>query len=333
MHALMTFALLAGGEAAVSPAAISFLDDTDRAIIAFGLLVASLVVFIVSTRQWPVLQRSLIWGLGVALLGLSVCASSDVGGGKFFSSLNDVLGNETARSSILSNRGYVVGYAEPLLNIMFMLCAAFAAVALIAFTPGEAIERNLRRVALVIGGAVLGALLTLGLAIVGLGGNAKRAVYIARLTDADVIDGDTIRMGDVSLRIAGIEAPETNSEEDRANDPTTLELRSLVRDNVVVCARPRLDEENADKPPPESFGRPVVECFLAKKGFEEGNLGQILVNEKKARACRKEAQEHPYWKALKAASECVKDGLPPCPNGYRDACGLWENRSPVEAKP
>lgn len=300
-------------------------SDTGGAAVALALLVASLIAFLVSTRQWPLRQRAFVWLAGAGLLLGSVFIGGDVvGGGHFFSSLSEVLGDSVARSVIANNFHYVAGYAEPLLNTLFVLCWVFAVVALIAFTPGEFIERNLRRAALIIGGAVLGTLLTLGLAIVGLGGNAKRAVYIAKLTDADVIDGDTIRMGDVSVRIAGINAHELECEGDDCGGPGVAArqfLRNQTRGQVVVCIRPR----GSDKGKPlESFGRPVVECFLAGVGIDKGNLGPNLIDKGLARACRKNKDDanKEYWTAVIGKMRNPElPSLPPCPNNYWDANG------------
>jgi hypothetical protein len=79
MYALPTFALAIADATVIT----SVGGGSNGAFGAFGLLAASLTVFIVSTRQWPLLQRALIWGFGVALLVVSVLASSDIGGGRF----------------------------------------------------------------------------------------------------------------------------------------------------------------------------------------------------------------------------------------------------------
>src|SRR5690606_39277912 len=100
------------------------------------------------------------------------------------------------------------GASGPVLAAFLVFAATVAIFALIAFSPGEAVERAERPVNIALIGAMAGALLALTVVSIGLGGVAKRKVYISTVSAGDVIDGDTIRMGDVSLRLWGIDAPE-----------------------------------------------------------------------------------------------------------------------------
>jgi endonuclease YncB( thermonuclease family) len=346
MYALTTIAL-AATEATANPSA----GGTGvLSLLAFGLLVASLVVFIISTRQWPLLQRSLIWLGGVIALIVSVFVSSAVGGGRFLSVLGALWKDSGVGSAIGSNFGYIAGYFEPALNVLFVLCIIVGVSALIAFTPGEAIERSLRRFSLTVAGIIVGAVLTLGLVAFGFGGNAKRLVFISvpslincdkyeksqRDPRCDVVDGDTIRMGDISFRIAGINTPEMDEQcaspacTGREGAPARNHLTSLLRGKIVVCSRPRqLTDESSDKPPAESLGRPVVECFLWEPDGNHPNLGVEMVRAGYAKACRKEVSDsNPYWTdilAAQAVSTDPPDGPPrtflSCPKGEYDADG------------
>jgi endonuclease YncB( thermonuclease family) len=93
-----------------------------------------------------------------------------------------------------------------------------------------------------------------------------------------VIDGDTISMGDVSLRLWGIDAPEADQlcrgpsdEPNECGDPAREHLVSLIGKELVVCGPP-VAENGRDLPPAqmpalkESFGRPIVMCHVRRDG-------------------------------------------------------------------
>jgi endonuclease YncB( thermonuclease family) len=77
-----------------------------------------------------------------------------------------------------------------------------------------------------------------------------------------VIDGDTLQMGDMRFRLAGIDAPELEqiclrgSERRACGTEARQKLVALVRDRLVSCYNPDPEADNIR----ESHGRPVVSC-------------------------------------------------------------------------
>src|SRR6185295_8109946 len=93
----------------------------------------------------------------------------------------------------------------PMFGVFLVLALVIGVVSLVAFTPGQTIERIVRPLNLIVLGAIVGGLLALVVAGVGFGNVEKRRVLINVVQKEDVIDGDTIRMGDLSIRLWGID--------------------------------------------------------------------------------------------------------------------------------
>jgi endonuclease YncB( thermonuclease family) len=252
----------------------------------FILLAASLLLFLLSTRQFSLFVRTAIWIGGAAVLALSAAAA--LGGPKsagVLQALIDFLfrsqGGEILLTALAGNFATVGGAVAPMFGVFVVLAAIVAALSLIAFTPGQAIEKLVRPLNIALIGAMAGGLIALGVAGLGLGGLEKRRVYINVVSAADVIDGDTIRMGDISLRLWGIDAPEDHTGQvcrrsDGGLTPytcgveATKVLEGLVANKLVICEAPQSGDESgggAQAPPPtESFGRPVMACWTAASG-------------------------------------------------------------------
>lgn len=87
---------------------------------------------------------------------------------------------------------------------------------------------------------------------VALAGEPERVTGYAR-----VIDGDTLRIGQVRIRLAGIDAPErdqtceTPSGTVRCGEVATAGLRDIIADNEVRCERRDTDR----------YGRMVAICW------------------------------------------------------------------------
>jgi len=197
------------------------------AIAPFVLLALALMLFLFSTRQMKLGVRAAIWLAGlISLAGagwLALSSGSHSGlfavVGDFFGHLGDP-GESLLAQSVGGNWASVGSAIGPMFDAFLILAALVAIVALVAFTPGEALERAERPVNIALIGAIGGGLLALFVVSIGLGGVTKRKVYLNTVTAEDVIDGDTIRMGDVSLRLWGIDAPENDQLcRDASNNP------------------------------------------------------------------------------------------------------------------
>lgn len=255
--------------------------------VPFALLAVSLLLFLFSTRQLRLHWRALIWFAGlVSLSWAGWFALSGRGHSGLFAVLGDFFGHlgdpgESILVQAMGGNWATVGPAiGPMFDAFLILAAAVAVVALVAFTPGEGVERAERPVNIALIGAIAGGLLALLIISVGLGGVSKRKVYLNSVTAEDVIDGDTIRMGDVSLRLWGIDAPErdqlcrnASGEAFECGPAARQHLADLIAGKLVWCGPP-LGEDGrrlspADSPvPSETYGRPIVMCHVRGSGAE-----------------------------------------------------------------
>jgi endonuclease YncB( thermonuclease family) len=281
----------------------------DNSLLAFGLLVAALLVFIVSTRQWPLGRRSLIWGAGAALLVLAAWLSVRSGAheGLLWSAIDTL---EARKDSVMvqaveGNRAFIGGYVAPMLDLFLGFVALAGLLALIAFTPGEGVERVVRALCIAVLGGVAGGIVALAVVAVGFGGYPERQVFFDTLSTDDVVDGDTIRLGDVSMRLAGIDAPEyapdnqdgtpsadaqlcfVDTEARRCGTEARDALIRLVKDRVVICAR--------ESGPRDPWGRPLVQCEVRVDAGHRFNLAYQMAKDGYATAYESDGELDPKW--------------------------------------
>jgi len=184
-------------------------------MIPFILLLAALTLFLVSTNQWKLWLRGVVWAAGVVLLIITAVLNTAHSGGLMFA-LGDLFGNLVHPSQshlndyLKANSREIGQYVLSLLDLFVILGLILAVVALIAFTPGEALERVLRPIMLALVGAVLGGALTSLVIGIGLGRPDLRPNYVSLHRD-DIISGDTIVIGQgprFLVRLSGMDAPE-----------------------------------------------------------------------------------------------------------------------------
>jgi endonuclease YncB( thermonuclease family) len=240
----------------------------------FALLAAALLAFLVSTRQIALAWRIPIWLVGAALLGAAVWLSFRAPEALGF--LQTAIHDPHAFIDALRGNWGTVGLAlAPMLDILCLATGLVALACLVALTPGEAVEKAVRPFNIALIGAVAGALLALGITGVGFGGLVKRQVYLGVVSAGDIIDGDTIRMGDVSLRLWGIDAPEKEQPCSPPNaEPcgqlSKKHLTDLTGGAFLVCRKRRGDEGA----PQETLGRPIVIC---ERRSDRLNLNKQMV--------------------------------------------------------
>jgi endonuclease YncB( thermonuclease family) len=186
------------------------------AAIPFVLLLAALTLFLISTNQWKLWLRGAIWAAGLVLLIATLFLNTSHSGG-LMSALGDLASNlmHPGRSHLSeylkANSSEVGQYVLSLLDLFVILGLVLAVVALIAFTPGEGLERALRPIMIALVGAVLGGALTSLVVGIGLGRPDLRPNYVG-LQRADIINGDTIVIGQgprFLVRLGNMDAPET----------------------------------------------------------------------------------------------------------------------------
>ncbi|HWA00901.1 MAG TPA: thermonuclease family protein [Caulobacterales bacterium] len=265
-------------------------------IVSFGLLILGLVIFLVSTIQLKIYFRVALIAVGAILLVaafLTRGVGDDVGLvtvlGDAFSS-GRPFSESVLAAAMTSNAGIIENAMTPTLDVFLILSVLVLIVAAVALTPGVWLERQLQRAMLVIFGAMAGAFFALLIVAGGIAGYPKDRLYVGR--NVEVLDGDTIRMGDVSLRLYGIDAPEYLKEDSDKTQYTAHNqacwaqsrerfgcgweswtyLSRLVSDNLVVCRPHSLSGALR-----ESFGRPIVVCELHRKGQAPVDIGQAMV--------------------------------------------------------
>ncbi|MEJ0058919.1 MAG: thermonuclease family protein [Terricaulis sp.] len=182
--------------------------------------------------------------------------------------------------SLIHNWIRVGDSVAPLFDIVGILSALIGLVSLLALTRGQTLEKFVRPLAIGAIGATAGSFVALALIATGLGGYATNRVYAATFGETvptgTVIDGDTFRMGEMTLRLAGIDAPEFHggSEDPRtqrcrdANDlpfPCGMQARDrleqLLVNRAIICEKPAWEtRRQSDSPLREAFGRPLVQC-------------------------------------------------------------------------
>jgi endonuclease YncB( thermonuclease family) len=240
--------------------------------IAIGLVATALAGMWFSTRQASLAFRIVVWLFAVAALLV-------VGWNAFFSAgatsravsvAAGALEFPEVRGALSSNLPTVDDALAPMIA-MFLLAGIVLAVATaLALTPGDKLERAARPIILLSLGASGGVALALAGVALGFGGYLKPREYIAPSEDVSVIDGDTLKVQDVTLRLDGIDAPELdqrcldNGAFEACGERSHYALMEMISGNLIVCRR---RDANTAIPPTEALGRPVVVCIaLSREG-------------------------------------------------------------------
>lgn len=236
-----------------------------QAFVAFGGLIVALVAFYLSMRPWRLSSRLALWAVGAAGL-TAVGARALTAGDKDYLALARLLAREPSAvfEAFRANALAIDATLRPVFDFVFVAGCVLGLAALVAFTPGDKLERTLRPVKIAVISGAIGGALALAIAGIGFGNVVKRHVYIGAVTADDVIDGDTIRMGDVTLRLWGVDAPETH-QKCRVNGAAydcgaaaKQALATLVVGATLVCRKPPGGEPTSR--PRETFGRPLLVC-------------------------------------------------------------------------
>lgn len=255
-------------------------------VLAFFLLILALLLFIVSTRQWTLPIRAAIWGAGLVALIIAAMFSAQGNHGGLFGAFADFAAHlnrpgDSILAQALARNGPQVGrFVLPLLDLFLIMGALLGILALAAFTPGETLERIMRPLAIGLVGSVIGAVLALTIVGTGFGDVAQQTVYSTYADADDVYDGDTLWMGEVSVRLAGIDAPELNqtcrngSAQTQCGAEAKRRLATLVAGALITCQRLGDGGRRTDEP----FARPLVHCD-AVRGNTIVDLAQEMTAE------------------------------------------------------
>lgn len=252
------------------------------ATLAFLLLVAALILFLASTKQWALWQRGAVWAAGVVLL---IFAALLLGGSARDPELGTALGDFFAKlthpsDSMLvrmldSNGATVARIVLSLFDIFLFFAAIVSVMALVAFRPGEALENAIRPVMIGIIGAIVGGLIALAIVGSGFGTReAERHAYAGPVLLETVHTGDTLLLNGDLVRLRGIDAPEEGqvcrlgSRVQDCGSEAQHALQRVLEGAYVICA---VDTEIA--------GGRTVTCTAVKRGGEEFNIARRMVEE------------------------------------------------------
>lgn len=257
------------------------------ATLAFLLLIAALVLFTVSTRQWPIAMRGLAWGGGLLLL---IVAWMSLGSSQrdpelatafadFFAKLTHP-GDSMLVRMLASNGDTVARIFLSVFDIFAVLAVLAGIVALIAFGPGEALERAIRPVLHGIVGAIMGGIFVLAIVGTGFGQKEERKAYAGQVTAETVHSAEMILLNGDLLRLRGIDAYEPGQPcrlQNRVQDcgaAAESALRDMLEGAYVMCARDEAPQAaNAPR------GERLATCSAVKNGGEEFNIARRMVEQ------------------------------------------------------
>lgn len=252
-------------------------------VLAFLLLILALLLFLLSTRQWALPIRGAVWGGGLVALIAAMFLSSQSNHGGLFGAFGDFIAHfDRPGESILvqalgRNLTQVGRFVLPLLDLFLILAALLALLTVVAFTPGETLENIARPIAIGLVGAIAGGMLALVIVGTGFGDVAEQAVYSTNARAEDVYDGDTLWVGEVSVRLAGIDAPEitqicrNQGGQTQCGEEARRHLQSLVNGALLTCERVSQGGRRTNEP----FARPLVRC-TATRGRENVDVASEM---------------------------------------------------------
>ncbi len=257
------------------------------ATLAFLLLVAALILFIVSTRQWPIMLRGGVWGGGMLLLvGAWILLGNTQRDPELATALGDFLahianpGGSLIARMLDSNGAAVARIVLSLFDIFVFFGVLVAVLALAAFSPGETMERVIRPIMAGMIGAIAGALIALAIVGTGFGQREERRAYAGPVLAETIYSGDTLLLNGDLVRLRGIDAPEAgqicrlNNRTQDCGEEATRALRRMLDGAYVMCAL----EGDPDPRPPAATDR-IVTCTAVRNGREDFSVARRMVEE------------------------------------------------------
>lgn len=190
------------------------------------------------------------------------------------------------------NTGSVARFVPQLLDVFLAAIAVLAALSLLAFTRGDRLEKFLRPSIFTMYGFMLGAVVALAVVAIGFGGQVRPRSYFGEIADTDIHDGDTFWIGEMPMRLWGVDAPELNQICRGANDCGDTAREDLAR--LVSGALVRCDQEmSSGGRIVESFGRPLVRCEVRRGEEAPFDLGEQMISSGRAARYKNDAAYYP----------------------------------------
>lgn len=272
---------------------------------ALAALFGALALFWLSTRQFALVARIGIWLAGAGLLAWTAASAAQNEFG-LWSAFGDAWTGrdhfrDTAIYRALSlNLGTVVPFLRQLSDFFVVAVAILAILSLLAFTPGEQLERFLRPGMFMLAGFIGGSLATLGVVAIGFGGYSKPRVFTSHGQQVRAHDGDTFWIGEHSLRLYGVDAPEVHQvclglENSDCGTTSRDFLSTLIARGTLQCDQML---SRASRRPRDSFGRALVKCWVSD-GNARVDLAEELI--RAGYAVQYEGEDYGYGYAETAA--------------------------------
>jgi endonuclease YncB( thermonuclease family) len=121
-----------------------------------------------------------------------------------------------------------------------------------------------------------GAAVALAVVAIGFGGQVRPRGHFGPLTTADVHDGDTFWIGEMPLRLWGVDAPELTQTclgEENCGGRARSMLLEIVGNGLLHCEQ----KQRLSGTYVESFGRPLVQCSVRREGEPAFDLGRAMI--------------------------------------------------------
>lgn len=257
------------------------------AMLAFILLISALVLFIVSTRQWSIWLRGAVWAGGLLLLVVAwLLLGSSERDPELATALGDLAAkwNRPGESMLLrmleSNGATVSRMILSLFDIFLFFAVLVGVLALVAFRPGEALEKAIRPVMTGMIGAILGGVFALAMVGTGFGQREERQAYAGAASLETVHTAEMLLLNGDLLRLRGIDAPEPGqicrlgTRVQDCSEEAQRALRRILDGAYVMCAleRPKDVGDTARR-------ERIATCTAVKSGGEEFNVARRMVEE------------------------------------------------------
>lgn len=293
---------------------------------ALAALFGALALFWLSTRQFALAWRAVIWLAGVGLLAwvgwLSLTAPNPFGLWQAVSESiarsNDWRDSAIVRALSL-NIELVARFFRQLLDFFVLAGAVLGLLALAAFTKGERLERVLRPAILALLAFISGCAATLAVVAIGFGGYARPRAFTIQFANVEIHDGDTFRAGEYSLRLYGVDAPES----DQVCVGGSIRSCGEASKNalaVLLAHGARCDQMlSRSGRPRDGLGRALVRCWTTSSDGEPSDVGEEMI--RRGQAVQYKGENYGY----DAAEAEAVAGL----RGIWNACTLrpdvWRN--------
>ncbi len=254
-----------------------------------AFLFGAIALFKLSTLQgrWPV--RLAMWLLGAAALGgaagVSIANRENYGVWRAVGDLADHWRDPTESlvwRAVTQNQETLPDYSGPIIDFGIFVVGLIGLLCLMAFTPGKKLEQTARALFIGVIGMVIGAFLTVGVVALGFGGEAHRAVIVGSATkggDVTVLDGDTIKIGATSIRLWGLDTPESGQRcgrgQNLCGDLATAHLGEIIAGHLVECRA----EQTRGRSLRASFGRPLMRCIAVQGDGARFDLAERMLQD------------------------------------------------------